>query len=169
MISKKMEMSINEQINREIFSAYLYLGMASYTASEGFSGVSNWFNVQVQEELAHAQIMYNYVIQQNGRVIMKAIEEPPQDFKSVLDLFEKTLEHERKVTAFIYGLVDIARKENDHATEIFLQWFVSEQVEEESSASDMVNKLKMAGDSENTLLMIDKDLAQRVFNPPKTK
>ena len=166
MLSKKMVKSINRQINREMYSAYLYLGMASYASSEGLNGVVNWFNVQVQEELSHAQKMYNYLNQQSERVMLEAIEEPPQDFKSITDLFKKTLEHEKIVTGLINNLVDIARVQKDHASEIFLQWFVTEQVEEESNATDILQKLKLMGSDGNGLFMLDSELGKRVYTPP---
>ncbi len=166
MLSKKIIKSINGQINKELYSAYLYLGMASYSASIGLNGFSNWFSVQVKEELTHAEKMYNYVAQQSGRVTLSGITEPPQDFSSPANLFERTLEHERKVTGFINELVAIARGEKDNATEIFLQWFVTEQVEEESNASEILQKLRLVGKDGNGLLLIDSDLAQRVFVPP---
>ncbi|MFH1459017.1 MAG: ferritin [Candidatus Omnitrophota bacterium] len=169
MLTKKMEKSINQQINREIFSAYLYLGMASFAQSEGLKGIANWFNVQVQEELSHAQLMYNYVNQQGGRVILGAIETPEQNFKLPLDLFKKTLAHEKIVTGLINDLVDIAKNEKDHATEIFLQWFVTEQVEEESNATDIIQKFKLMGSEGNSLFMIDTELGTRVFTPPVIK
>lgn len=166
MVSKKMIESINQQINREIYSAYLYLSMGAYAASLGLSGFANWFSVQVKEELTHAEKFYNYVIQQAGRVKLKAVEGPPQDFKSAVDLFEQTLEHEIKVTKLIHDLVDLARKESDHATETFLQWFVTEQVEEESNATEILQKLNIVGKDGNGLLTIDSQLATRVFVPP---
>jgi ferritin len=169
MISGKMIESLNEQINKEIYSAYLYLGMASYAITLGLNGVANWFNVQVKEELSHAQKMYGYVNVQGSRVILKAIDEPPQEFTSALNLFEKTLSHEQKVTGMIHDLVHQAKKENDQATEIFLQWFVSEQVEEEENATELVQKFKLAGNDGNGILMADKDLAARVFMPPEAE
>lgn len=165
MISEKMIKSINYQINREMYSAYLYLGMSSYATDIGLSGVANWFDVQVQEELSHAKKMYDYVTQQGGRVKLEAIEEPPQDFSSVLDLFEKTLEHEKVVTSLINDLVSQAIDEKDRATEIFLQWFVTEQVEEEANATELVQKFKLVGKEGNGILMLDKDLSSRVFTP----
>ena len=166
MISKNMVESLNGQINRELYSAYLYLGMASYAASEGFMGVANWYNIQVKEELTHAQMMYDYVTQQGGRVVLLPIESPPQDFASIKDTFEKTLEHEKAVTSLINKLVDTAKKENDHATEIFLQWFVTEQVEEEANPSEILQKIKITGGEGNNLFMLDTELGKRVFNPP---
>ena len=166
MISKKMMDSINGQINRELYSAYLYISMAAYATSIGLKGFANWLQVQVQEELFHARKMYDYVNQQGGRVILKAIEEPPSDFKSPKDLFEKTLEHERKVTAMINKLASQAKSENDHATEIFMQWFVTEQVEEEANPTEILQKLNLIGKDANGLFMVDAELALRVFVPP---
>jgi len=167
MLSKKMIESLNEQINKELYSAYLYMSMASYASSIGLNGFANWFLVQVKEELSHAEKFYAYVIKQAGRVIAKAIDEPPSDFSSALDLFKKTLEHEQKVTKRIHNLVSHARKEEDHSTDAFLQWFVTEQVEEESNASELLQKLNLIGKDVNGLLTIDNQLATRVFVPPQ--
>ena len=166
MLSKKMIDVFSGQINRELYSAYLYLAMASYATSEGLKGIANWFNVQVQEEVSHAQKMYDYVNQQGGRVMLKDIEAPPQEFKSPVDLFEKTLDHEKIVSGLINKLVDIAREEKDHASEIFLQWFVTEQVEEEANPTDIIQKFKLMGKSGDALFMIDNELEQRVYTPP---
>ena len=166
MLSEKMIKSLARQMNREIYSAYFYLGMSSYATEADLAGVANWFLVQVQEELSHAQKFYNYIQQQGGRVILEAIEEPPQDFSSVTDLFKKTLEHEKKVTAMINDLVSQALDEKDRTTELFLQWFVAEQVEEEANATDILQKIKLVGKDGNRLLMIDNEFGQRVFTPP---
>ncbi|MFH1594620.1 MAG: ferritin [Candidatus Omnitrophota bacterium] len=165
MISKKMTKSINDQINKELYSAYLYLGMATFAAGKGFPGAANWFSVQVKEEMTHAEKFFNYVNQQGERVLLDAIEKPPQDFKSLLNCFEETLKHEKKVTGLINDLVDIAKKEKDHATEAALQWFVSEQVEEESSAQEIIQKFKLIGNDGSGLPTIDSQLATRVFTP----
>lgn len=166
MISDKMVKGITRQINREIYSGYFYLAMASFAQDAGLSGVANWFNVQLQEELSHAKKFYDYLQQRNVRVKLDAIEAPPQEFSSVTDLFKQTLEHEKKVTAMITDLVNMAIEEKDRATEIMLQWFVTEQVEEEANASDILQKLKVFGEKGDALLMIDRDLSQRVFTPP---
>jgi ferritin len=166
MISDKMAGGITRQINREIFSGYFYVSMASYAQDAGLGGVANWFYVQMQEEFSHAKKLYDYLQQQNVRVMMDAIEKPPQDFSSVKDLFEQTLEHEKKVTAMINGLVALAIEEKDRATEIMLQWFVTEQVEEESNAGAILQKIKVFGDKGEPLLMLDRDLSSRVFTPP---
>lgn len=168
MISKKMIASLNEHLNKEIYSGYLYLSMAAYSTSIGLNGFANWFKVQVQEEMVHAQKFYDYINQQGGRVALKAIDEPPKDFSSPSDLFEKTLEHEKVVTKRINNLVNMATKEKDHATETFLQWFVTEQVEEEASPTEILQRLKLVGKDGNGILMIDSQLATRVFTPPPT-
>ncbi len=166
MISKKMEKALNHQINREIYSGYMYLAMASFAKDSALNGVANWFTVQLEEELSHARKLYDYVQQRNGKVVLEAIEAPPADFKSAEELFERTLEHEKKVTAMIHDLVALAREEKDTATEIMLQWFVTEQIEEEANASEMLQRFKVFGQSGNALLAIDQELGSRVFSPP---
>lgn len=166
MISEKMIKSLNHQVNRELYSAYLYVGMASYATDAGLKGTANWFTVQAQEEVTHAQKIYDYVLEQGGRVLLEAIEEPPQKFSSMTDLFEQTLAHEKQVTAMIHDLVAQAIEEKDRATEIMLQWFVTEQVEEEANPTEILQKLDLVGNDGNGLFMIDQELAQRVFTPP---
>ena len=166
MLSEKMVKSLNYQINRELYSAYLYLSMASYADSEGLSGFANWFKIQAKEEEYHAEKMYNYVNQQGRRVVLEAIEQPQTDFTSMVGLFEQTLKHEKVVTSLINGLVKLAREENDYATESFLQWYVTEQVEEEANPAEMIQKLKYVGKDGRGLLMLDKELAARIFTPP---
>ena len=165
MISEKMQERLNYQINREIFSAYLYFSMASYASVKGFDGFANWFLCQYKEELSHAEKIYHYVNEQGRKVHLESIEKPEEDFTSIIDLFEKTLAHEKKVTSLIYDLVKLAREENDYATEVFLQWFVTEQVEEESEPDKILQKLKMIGKEGNGLIMMDKVLASRKFTP----
>jgi len=140
--------------------------MAAYVADAGMSGAANWFEIQAKEEMSHAQRFYNYVLQQGGRVVLAAIEAPPKEYASVLSAFEETLKHEMVVTSLINDLVKVAKEENDNATQIFLQWFVSEQVEEEASANEIIQKLKLVGDAGGGLFMVDKELATRVFTPP---
>jgi len=166
MLTKKMLETLNYQINREIYSAYLYVSMSSYANFIGLKGMANWFNVQVQEELAHAQLFYNYVNDQSERVILQAIEAPEINFTSPLDLFEKTLAHEKIVTGLINNLITIARDEKDYASDNFLAWFIKEQVEEEANANDLITKLKFIKDDGRGLLMLDAELAQRVFVAP---
>ncbi len=166
MISKKMTDALNLQINKELYSAYLYLAMSSHAQDIGLKGFANWFFIQVQEEMSHAQKFYNYVIEQNQKVALDEIKKPPADFESPMDMFTKTLEHEQFVTKSINGLVALAREENDYATEIFLQWFVTEQIEEEGNDNDIIDKLKYIGDNGNGLLMLDKELGARTFVAP---
>jgi len=168
MLNKKIEDALNAQINAELYSAYLYMSMGAYLDSMNLAGFSNWMSIQIQEELAHVQKFYHYINDRGGRVILEAIDKPKTEWDSVLDVFEATYRHEQKVTSLINGLVKVAREENDNATYNFLQWFVSEQVEEEASADGMVQKLKLVGDSGPGIFMIDQEATQRVFTPPAT-
>jgi len=162
MISEKMVKSLNHQINREVYSAYFYLGMAAYATSAGRDGTANWFTAQMKEELIHAQKIYDYVNRQGAKVDLEAIEEPPQDFSSVSDLFAKTLAHEKNVTAMIKGLVDLALEEKDKETGEFLQWFVKEQIEEEATPAGILKKFE--GKDEAGISEVDSELAKRAFN-----
>ena len=161
-----MEAALNEQLNKEMYSAYLYMSMSAYSTHIGLKGFANWFMVQYQEEMLHAMKFYNYINDQGGRVMLIAIDAPPTAFESPLDMFEKTLKHEQFVTKRINDLVDLAIKEKDHATNIFLQWFITEQIEEEANDNDVIAKLKLVGKKGDALLMLDKELAARVFTPP---
>ena len=161
MISQKMQNSLNDQLTNELYSAYLYLSMAAYAFSNGLPGVANWFRVQAGEEQGHAMKFFDYINEQGGRVTLKEIKEPPKNFKSAVDLFEKTLEHEKKVTAMINKLVKQAKSENDYTTETFLQWFVTEQVEEEANDVDILQKLNLAGKTGSALLLLDVQLGKR--------
>ncbi len=169
MLSKAMEKELNEQINKELYSAYLYMAMAGYAASIGLKGFQNWFSVQAKEEFTHADKFYNFIIERGGRVKLAAIDEPPLDYDQAQGAFEETLKHERFVTERINKLVALARKESDFATDNFLQWFIAEQVEEEASADEILQQLKLAGNTGNGLFMIDQELAARVFVPPTTQ
>jgi ferritin len=166
MISKKMEEALNGQVNAELYSAYLYLSMESYFKSLNLNGFANWMRVQTQEELMHAMKIYDFIDERGGRVTLKAIEGPPTQWDSPRAVFEAAYAHEHKVTGLINGLVDLAIKEKDHATNTFLQWFVNEQVEEEASADAIVQQLKMMEDAPGGLFMLDRELAQRVYTPP---
>jgi ferritin len=166
MLSTKMEAALNEQLNKEIYSAYLYMSMSAYSTNIGLRGFANWFMVQYQEEMLHAMKFYNYINDQGSRVKLMAIDAPATEFESPLDMFEKTLKHEQFVTKRINDLVDLAIKEKDHATNIFLQWFITEQIEEEANDNDIIAKLKLVGKKGEALLMLDKELAARVFTPP---
>ena len=166
MLSKKMEKAINQQINAELYSSYLYLSMSTYFESISLDGFSNWMRQQAQEELFHAMKMFDFVCERGGRVILQAIEQPPAKWTTPLNAFENVLSHEQKVTGLINNLVNLALDERDHATNIFLQWFVSEQVEEEATAGTLVDKLKLIGKDANGLFMLDSELAQRTFVMP---
>ena len=166
MLDQRMQDAFNSQINWEFYSAYLYLSMASQFAEMGMAGGQNWMTVQYQEEIAHARIMFSYVLTRGGRVVLEAIEQPETEWPTGLSMFEDALAHEEKVTARIHEMASLALELKDHATYNFLQWFISEQVEEEESAMDMVNKFKLAGDTPAGLYQLDKELAVRVYNVP---
>ena len=166
MISNKMEEALNGQVNAELYSAYLYLSMESYFKSLNLNGFANWMRVQTQEEVAHGMKIYDFVNERGGRVTLKAIEGPQTEWGSPLAVFEAVYTHEQKVTGLINKLVDLAVKEKDHATNAFLQWFVNEQVEEESSADELVQQMKIMKDAPGGMFMLDRELGQRVFTPP---
>ncbi len=166
MIKENMEKALNEQINKELFSAYLYQAMSAHASHEGLPGIANWMDVQAKEEMFHARKIYDYIDEQGGKIVLKTIQQPDSEFDSVKDMFEKTLEHEKFVTKSIHELVALARQENDYATEIFLQWFVTEQVEEESTANELLDRINLVGDKGNGLYMFDKELSGRTFTEP---
>ena len=161
MLSKRMLDSLSEQLNKEIYSGYYYLGMSDYAASNGLKGVANWFYRQWQEELEHARKILDYINANRQRAMLRAIDEPPQEFSSAKDLFEKTLAHEKKVTGLINNLVELARAENDKSTEEFLQWFVKEQVEEEETPKGILDDINRAEKDGAGLKAIDNQLAER--------
>jgi len=166
MISKKMRDALNKQINAELYSAYLYWAMASYSTVLGLKGAAKWFFVQGQEEMTHAARFYFYVNDVNEHAILDAIDKPQATFKNLQQMFEATLKHEKVVTSLINNLANLARQEKDHATEVFLQWFITEQVEEEANASEILAKLKLAGDNVGAMFMIDAELGARGFAMP---
>jgi ferritin len=161
MLTEKMQTSLNGQLNAELYSSYLYLSMNAYFKSVNLDGFANWMYYQAQEELAHAMKFYDFIIQRGGKVQLQQVAAPPTEWDSPLAVFEATLEHEQKVTGLINNLVDVAHEERDHATNIFLQWFVSEQVEEEESVGGVLEQLKLMGDAKGGLFMIDRELAKR--------
>jgi ferritin len=166
MISSNMAEKLNKHMNAEFYSSYLYLSMSAYASSKGWRGASNWLFVQAQEEMVHVQKLYGYIDDQDARIELYTIEQPPAEFGSPLELFGAVLSHEQKVTGLVGGLVTIAVEEADHATETFLQWFVTEQTEEEKSCRDILDRLKLAGETGPGLFMIDNELAVRVLAPP---
>lgn len=161
MISKKMEKAINEQINKELYSAYLYLAMAAQAEAMGLKGFGAWFALQAKEEVEHAMKFFGYMNEQGARVRLAAIEQPAAEFASARAMFQETLKHEKFVTRSIYSLVDLAVAEKDHATNSFLKWYVDEQVEEEAHAQEIVDQLKLIGDSSNSLFYLDRQLGAR--------
>lgn len=166
MISKTMQDAINAQITREYYSSYLYLSMAAYFESESLPGLANWMRVQTQEEGAHALIFFNYICDRGGKVELGAIDKPPAKFTSALDVFQKTYEHEQKVTAWINDLADLAIAEKDHASRRLLDWFVDEQVEEENNDTTIIAALERIGNDGNALLTLDRELGARTFAVP---
>jgi ferritin len=163
MINKKVEQKINEQINAELYSAYLYLSMAAYCESSNLPGIATWLYVQFQEETAHAMKFYRYLNERGWRVVLTAIDKPQSEWKDLIDVFKNVYEHEQKVTGLINDLVDVAAAEKDHATVNMLQWYVAEQVEEEANASGLLAQVEMIGGKGSALLMLDRELKQRVF------
>ena len=166
MISPKIQDAINAQINAELWSAYLNLAMGMHFESEGRAGIANWFRIQFKEEQAHAEIFINYLNSRGGRVVLKPIDAVPESWESPLAAFEATLAHEQKVTALINNLYALAEAEHDYATRGKLDWFVSEQVEEEETATNFIERLKLIGNDGLALYMLDQELASRVYNVP---
>ena len=163
MISKKLETEINNQINAETWSAYLYLSMAAWFEDKNLIGFANWMRVQYHEEISHALKLFDYINERGGRVILQPIKAVKTDWKDEIEIFKETYEHEKKVTSMINNLVNIAIEEKDHASNNMLQWFVAEQVEEESNADELLQQLKFLKGNPHGLLMLDRELKQRVF------
>ena len=166
MFSTKLLDAMNEQMKNEFLSAYLYMAMAGYFEAEDLPGIASWMRVQALEELTHAEKFFHFLCEAGGRTDLRAIDGPQNDYKSPLECFEYSLKHENFVTDSINKLMDLARVDNNHAAQIFLQWFVTEQVEEEASFGLIVKKLQRIGDDGNGLLRLDEELGQRVFVPP---
>jgi ferritin len=168
MISKKMQDALNGQVTAEFYSAYLYLSMSTFLESIDLPGYANWMRIQYQEEKLHAEKILDYVMERDGRAIVNSFDTPPMDWKSPLHAFEDAYEHEQKVTGLINALVDTALSEKDHASQIFLQWFVNEQVEEEATVKTIVQQLKLLGDSKSGQFHMDRELGSRAFSPITT-
>ncbi|WP_027186254.1 ferritin [Desulfovibrio inopinatus] len=166
MLSKEMEKALNDQVKWELYSAYLYLSMAAYFDNLGLPGAANWMRCQEQEERFHALRFFDFISERGGRVELQTIEAPKADWENPLQVFEETLEHEQLVTKRINDLMDMAVTERDHATITYLQWFISEQVEEEATVGDVIAKLKLVEKTNGGMFMLDKDLGLRVFTPP---
>jgi len=163
--NEKMIQALNDQVNKELFSAYFYLAMQAYFSSINLDGFANFFRVQVQEERDHALGFFNYLNKIGGKVTFAEIQKPQSEFESPQEVFELTLKHEQFVTQSIYNLMDIAREVRDHTTDIFLQWFITEQAEEEENMTRILNKLKLIKGDGAGLFMIDSELAQRMYVP----
>lgn len=166
MINEKLEKAFNDQINKELYSEYLYLAMKVYFQKLNLQGFVNWFDVQVQEEHAHAMGMLNYLDERGGDCVLEAIDKPVIEGKTILEVFEQVLKHEEYVTSRINHLADVAEEVKDRAALHFLEWYLKEQVEEEASVNSVLATLRLIGDDKKALLMFDKDLATRTFNPP---
>jgi len=168
MIGKKVEAAINKQINEELYSAYLYLSMAGYCDSLNLKGFTNWMRIQFQEEQAHAMLLYDFLQERGGTVVLETINKPPVEWNGIIDMFENVLKHEQMITGLINDLVDMGISEKDHATVNFLQWFVEEQVEEEANATDVLDQIKMTEGKGPGMFMLDREMRTRVFTPPKS-
>ena len=160
-MDKKLEKTINEQITKEYYSSYLYLSMAAYFESKNLPGFAQWMKMQSNEEMLHVMKFYGFVNDRGSKVVLGAIDKPPSDFLSIRDVFEKTLGHEKKVTQSINDLYALAQSVNDNASVMFLQWFVTEQVEEEKNVSDILARLDLIKEDPMGILMLDKELATR--------
>ena len=161
MISKAMQEAINDQINKEMFSSNLYLSMVAYFEDKNLPGLAHWMRLQANEETEHAMKFFDYLVERGGRVTIGAFAAPKADWESSLEAFQQALEHEEMISASINSLYGLALKENDYASQIFLQWFISEQVEEEKNASDIIHQLKMIDAHGTAVLMLDKQLGKR--------
>ena len=166
MISQKLTKALSDQVNAEYYSAYLYLSMSACAEQLGFKGTAHWLFAQAQEEMAHGTNMYRYILERGSKPSFAEINMPPSDFSSLKQLFEMVLEHEQHVTQRINDIATMAIQEHDHACYQFIMWYVNEQVEEESSVSDVLSKVQMIGDNTGLLLALDKELATRVFINP---
>ena len=165
MISKKVEEILNSQINKEFYSAYLYLAMSAYFDEIGLHGFANWTKVQAREEVDHGMIIFDYIVERDGTVLLEQINSPDRTFDNPLQIFEKILEHEIYVTESINCVASLSEDECDLATRHFINWYISEQVEEEANARDIISKLKMFGDDKSTLYHLDQELAKREYKP----
>lgn len=161
MMKEPVRSAINDQINREFFAAYLYLAMSAHLDNEALDGFAHWMRLQAQEEMGHAMRLFDYLVERNARVELQAIEMPPATFGSPLAIAEQALAHEQSVTQHINRIYQLASEQGDFATQVHLQWFLTEQVEEENSAETMVDRLRMAGNDRAALLILDRELAAR--------
>ncbi len=161
MLSKEIEKAINRQMNQELYSSYVYLSMSAYFEGLNLDGFAHWMRLQAQEEMGHSIKLFDYVLEREGEVELTAVKAPPADWSSPLTACEQALKHEQENTTQINELMNLAFKENDHATRVFLQWFVEEQVEEESSATKLAEKVKLVKDNQGALFILDQELGKR--------
>ncbi|MBW2504265.1 MAG: ferritin [Deltaproteobacteria bacterium] len=166
MLSEKLVDALNEQMKNEFYSAYLYMALSGYFESEDLPGIASWMRIQAMEELTHGEKFFNFICEAGGRTDLRGFDKPENQFASPLSAFEFSIKHEQFVTRSINELMDLAKAEQNHAVQIFLQWFVTEQVEEEASFGLILKKLERIGDDGNGLLRLDDELGQRVFVPP---
>lgn len=166
MISDTMCEALNEQFNAELYSSYLYLSMSAWFSERSLSGFASWMRIQTQEEVFHAMKIYDYILERGGSIALAAIEKPENDWKNEVDVVREVVAHEAKVTAMVNNLVEVALAEKDHATNIFLQWFVTEQVEEEASVGDVLGRVKMIQGDSAALFALDLELGKRVYTSP---
>ncbi|MCC7371640.1 MAG: ferritin [Chloroflexi bacterium] len=161
MISHSLTDALNEQLKQELYSSYLYLQMSAYCESQNLPGFAHWMRLQSEEERGHAMKFYDHILDRGGQVVLASLPQPPSDYQGPIAIFELALGHEQEITSLIEQLYRQAEAEQDHSTQVFLQWFISEQVEEEKTASTVLETLRMAGDNKVALLMIDRELGAR--------
>ena len=165
MISAKMQKVLNAHLNEEFYSSYLYLSMAAYFDAKNLKGFANWFRIQTQEEHMHGMKFFNFILQKGGKISLSQINAPKIEWKDTSEIFSDTLKHEQKITGLINKLVEVAMLEKDFATNNFLQWFVTEQVEEEANVEEIIQKIEMIGDNKSGLYMLDNELGARTLTP----
>ena len=165
MISEKMQKALNTHLNEEFYSSYFYLSMAAYFEAKNLKGFANWFRIQTQEEHMHGMKFFNFILQKGGKVSLSQINAPKIEWKDIPEIFSDTLKHEQKITGLINKLVEVAMLEKDFATNNFLQWFVTEQVEEEANVEEIIQKIEMIGDNKSGLYMLDNELGARTLTP----
>jgi ferritin len=163
MLKPKVKQAINDQINAEIWSAYMYLSMSTYFTTQGLTGFANWMRIQWQEEISHAMKFFDYMVERGEQPILMPIAAVPNKWKSALNVMQETLKHEQKVTALVNNIMDVAIEEKDHATKSMLQWFIDEQVEEEANAQAIIDDLKLVDGNGHGMLLLDRELKTRVF------
>jgi ferritin len=166
MLNEKIQDALNKQVNAEFYSSYIYLSMSAYFQSINLNGFANWMRVQTQEELTHAMKVFDFINDRGGKVTLMPVQGPPTEWDSPLAAFEQAYQHEQHMTQLINNLDKLALEENDRATSIFLQWFITEQIEEEANANDVVQKLKLIDGAPNGIFMLDRELGQRTFQMP---